>query len=131
VRGPGRNRGVKLPREVWIALVALLAAGFAWTNRFERVTLRLGVVSIRDVPLAVICLAFVLVGMAAMLLLSLPHDRRTRDLLRQHGLLEEGKSVTPAAAPPPVAPTDATRPDLAPTHPPIAYTHPSPPEPQG
>ena len=86
----------------WIAVIAggVLAGLFAFANRFERVSVELGFTRLYAVPLAVFFFAAFLLGMAAMLVLSLPQDRRTRELLRAHGLL--GTSL-PRPAPRPRA----------------------------
>lgn len=72
----------------FVATVAILAGTFAVLNRWERVGIALGFTRLDAVPLAAVVFAAFLLGMAAMLLVSLPHDRRTRDLLRAHGLLD-------------------------------------------
>jgi uncharacterized integral membrane protein len=85
----------------WIAVaVAGVVAGlFAFVNRFERVSVELGFTHLYAVPLALFFFAAFLLGMAAMLLISLPQDRRIRELLRAQGLLD-----VPAPPPPPVPP---------------------------
>lgn len=74
----------------WLAVVAggVLAGLFAFLNRWERVSVELGFTRLYAVPLAIFFFAAFLLGMAAMLLMSLPQDRRTRELLRAHGLLD-------------------------------------------
>jgi len=84
---------------IFVAIVAVLAGIFAVLNRWERVSISLGIVRLNAVPLAIALFAAFLLGMAAMLLVSLPQDRRTRDLLRAHGLLD--------AADPPSSPVSA------------------------
>ena len=79
---------MKLPGWAWFAAAGVVAAAFAWFNRFERVTVMLGPATLPSMPLVVVAFAAFLLGMAAMLLLSLPQDRRTRELLREHGLLD-------------------------------------------
>lgn len=90
-----------MTRRGWIALAAaaVLAAAFAYANRYERLTVDFGTFSVYAIPLPLFFFAAFLLGMAAMLLLSLPHDRKTRDLLRAHGLLGDG----PVSVPPPSA----------------------------
>jgi hypothetical protein len=93
----------------WLGVVAgAVAAGlFAFLNRFERVSVNLGLTRIDALPLSIFFFAAFLLGMAVLLLLSLPYDRRTRDLLRANGLLDTPASGAPphsdAAAPPPSA----------------------------
>jgi hypothetical protein len=104
-------------RRGWTLLVAaaVLAAAFAYQNRAERAALEIGPLHLYAIPLAVLVFAAFLLGMAAMYFLSLPTDRRTRELLRTHGLLdaplgpqaprsvrpEPVRSPDPPSAPPP------------------------------
>lgn len=90
----------------WLCVVAgAVAAGlFAFLNRFERVSVNLGLTRLDALPLSLFFFAAFLLGMAVLLLLSLPHDRRTRDLLRAHGLLDAPAPSDPPRredAPPP------------------------------
>lgn len=78
--------------------VTLFAACFAWLNRGERVVVDLGMFRLYRVPITVVAFAAFLAGMLSMLMLSLRHDRRVREQLRAHGLLEP-ESARPAAAP--------------------------------
>lgn len=91
-----------MTRRGWTLLIAatLLVAAIAYQNRMERAALSLGPVAFYAAPLVILLLAAFLLGMAAMLLISLPADRRTRELLREHGLLN--------AAPPAPRPADDT-----------------------
>ena len=79
-----------MTRRGWILLIAaaILAAAFAYQNRMERVALTIGPLRLYGIPVAVIACAAFLLGMTAMYLLSLPTDRRIRELLRAHGLLD-------------------------------------------
>lgn len=79
-----------MTRRGWTLVIAaaLLAAAFAYQNRLERVAVELGPLHLYAVSVSVLLFAAFLLGMIAMLLLSLPHDRRTRELLRQRGLLD-------------------------------------------
>jgi hypothetical protein len=90
-------------RRGWILLIAaaLLVAAFAYQNRMERAALSIGPLHFYAASLVVIILFAFLLGMGAMFLLSLPVDRRTRELLRAHGLLD--------AAPPSRAQVPAER----------------------
>ncbi|HET7232159.1 MAG TPA: LapA family protein [Longimicrobium sp.] len=96
-----------MTRRGWIALIAaaVLVAAFAYQNRLERAALGIGPLHFHAASLVVIILAAFLLGMGAMFLLSLPVDRRTRDLLRAHGLLH--------AAPPSRTQVPAERPSPA------------------
>ncbi|WP_420127807.1 hypothetical protein [Longimicrobium sp.] len=76
------------PRWLPAAAAAVFAAALAWLNRGERVAIDVGVVTFYRAPLAVVLLLVFLAGMGAMLMLSLRHDRRVRELLRSHGLLQ-------------------------------------------
>lgn len=80
------------------AAAAVFAAGLAWLNRGERVAVDVGIVTFYRAPLAIILLLTFLAGMLAMVLLSLRHDRRVRDELRRHGLLQPAEPVRPAAS---------------------------------
>jgi uncharacterized integral membrane protein len=64
-------------------LVGLLAAGFAWANRGEAATIRLGFFTLYRAPLALLVLGAFLLGMLAMFLLGLRHDLRIRRALRK------------------------------------------------
>lgn len=88
-----------MTRRGWMLLVAaaLAVAAIAYQNRLERAALAIGPLHLYAVPLAILLLAFFLLGMGAMFLLSLPVDRRTRELLRVHGLLDAGPVPRPAA----------------------------------
>ncbi|HEX6373902.1 MAG TPA: hypothetical protein VF006_33545 [Longimicrobium sp.] len=80
------------------AAVTVFAAGLAWLNRGERVALDVGVATFYRAPLTVVLFLAFLAGMLSMLLLSLRHDRRVRDELRRHGLLQPGEPAAPAAS---------------------------------
>lgn len=65
------------------AMVALaLAMGFASLNSGQRVTLRLGFVTLYGVPLTVIAFASLLVGMVVMLVAGVRSDLKVRRILR-------------------------------------------------
>jgi uncharacterized integral membrane protein len=68
--------------------VTLFAAVFVALNRGEMVVVNLGVVRFYQAPLTVVAFVSFLVGMLAMLALSLRHDLRVRRTLRERGLLE-------------------------------------------
>lgn len=86
------------PRWLPAAAVTLLAAALAWLNRGERVALDIGVATFYRAPLTVILFLAFLAGMLSMLWLSLRHDRRVRDELRRHGLLQPAAPPASAAS---------------------------------
>ncbi|HEU4561879.1 MAG TPA: hypothetical protein VFS20_28900 [Longimicrobium sp.] len=79
-----------MTRRGWILLIAaaILVAAIAYQNRMERVALAIGPLRLFGIPVVVIACAAFLLGMTAMYLVSLPTDRRIRELLRAHGLLD-------------------------------------------
>jgi hypothetical protein len=95
---------VKAPRWLAPAAVVLASAAFAYANRWERVSVSFGVVRSDRVPLPLFFFAAVLLGMAAMAIFSYPADRRTRDVLRAHGLLDDAPAHRPAGGPAPAEP---------------------------
>lgn len=65
--------------------VAVVALGwFAYANLSEAVDLRLGLFTLRDVPLPVVVYGALVVGMLAMLGLGLRADLRTRQALERY-----------------------------------------------
>ncbi|HYR10038.1 MAG TPA: hypothetical protein VEQ60_19850 [Longimicrobium sp.] len=84
------------PRWLPAAAVTVFAAALAWLNRGERVAVDTGVFTFYRAPLAIVLLVVFLAGMLAMLLLGLRHDRRVRDELRRHGLLQPEEPARPA-----------------------------------
>ena len=81
----------------WVPVLALgvLAAAFAWANRGEAAVLHLGVASLYQVPVSLMVLGAFLLGMVAMLLLSLPVDLRVRRELRERRREEEAAEPYP------------------------------------
>jgi uncharacterized integral membrane protein len=75
-------------RLVPMLAVTLFAAAFVALNRGETVVVNLGVVRFYQAPLTVVAFLSFLVGMLAMLALSLRHDLHVRRTLRDRGLLE-------------------------------------------
>lgn len=77
----------------WIGLAGVLGAclGFAWLNSAQRVTVRLGVVTLYGVPLTVITFVSVLVGMCVMLGAGIRSDLKVRRILRAR-LIEEDRA---------------------------------------
>jgi uncharacterized integral membrane protein len=65
-----------------VLLALALAMGFASLNSGQRVTLRLGVVTLYGVPLTVIAFASLLVGMVVMLVAGVRSDLKVRRILR-------------------------------------------------
>ncbi|HEU4883254.1 MAG TPA: hypothetical protein VFT45_13430 [Longimicrobium sp.] len=86
------------PRWLPAAAAAFFATTLAWLNRGERVAIDVGLTTIYRAPLAIVLLLVFLAGMLAMLLLSLRHDRRVRDELRRHGLLQPEEPAVRAAS---------------------------------
>jgi hypothetical protein len=80
--------------------VTLLAAGFTFLNRGERVVVDVGLFRFYRAPLTLVAFLAFLAGMLSMLLLSLRHDRRVREELRARGLLEPAptRPAAPAAS---------------------------------
>lgn len=72
-------------------IVAGLAFAFAVANGGERVTLRLGVVTLRSVSLPLVVFGSVLAGMLAVFLAGLRADLRTRKTLRRYREVIEGE----------------------------------------
>jgi uncharacterized integral membrane protein len=110
-----------MTRRGWILLIAaaVLAAAFAYQNRMERVALTFGPLRLHGIPVAVIACAAFLLGMMAMYLLALPTDRRIRELLRAHGLLDTPLDTTPRrTSGPQNVPVQADPPS-----PPSGYSH--------
>jgi hypothetical protein len=74
----------------WLPLAAatLLAGAFAYLNRGETATVRLGITSLYQAPVVGVAFVAFLLGMLTMLAFGLRQDLRTRRLLREHGLLD-------------------------------------------
>jgi len=64
------------------AVALVLAMGFASVNSGQRVTLRLGFVTLYGVPLTVIAFASLLLGMFVMLVAGIRSDLKVRRILR-------------------------------------------------
>lgn len=82
-------------RWVPVLVVGVLAGGFAWLNRGETAFVHLGVTTLYRVPVSLVVLGAFLLGMVAMLLLSLPADLRVRRELRRRELEGEETEVYP------------------------------------
>lgn len=113
-----------MTRRGWILLTAaaVLAAAFAYQNRMERVALAIGPFDLYAIPLAILVFLAFLLGMGAMYLLSLPTDRRIRELLRAQGLLDAPLDAT---APRAVHPRQHVHSHADPSSPPSAGHPPS------
>lgn len=61
-----------------------LAALFAWLNMGERVTLRLGILTLRSIPLSAVVFVSILVGMALVFAVGLRADLKTRRMVRRY-----------------------------------------------
>lgn len=71
-----------------ILAVVVVAMGFAALNSGQRVTLRLGVVTLFGVPLTVVAFGSVIAGMVVMLIAGVRSDLKVRRILRAR-LIEE------------------------------------------
>ena len=76
----------------WIGIVLLLVVSlsFAYLNSGHRVTLRLGLATLYDVPLTVVVFGSVIVGMLVMLAAGIRSDLKVRRILRTR-LAEEDR----------------------------------------
>ncbi len=80
-----------LVRGLNVVLLAGLAAGFAVANGNERVTVELGLITVRRVSLPLVVFVSVLLGMLLVLAAGLRADLRTRRRLRRYReLLDRG-----------------------------------------
>jgi uncharacterized integral membrane protein len=73
-----------------VLVVAALAMGFAALNSGQRVTLRLGLVTLYGVPLTVVAFTSVIAGMVVMLVAGVRSDLKVRSILRAR-LAEEAR----------------------------------------
>jgi uncharacterized integral membrane protein len=73
-----------------VVLVLVLSMGFAALNGGQRVTLRLGVVTLYQVPLTVVAFATLVLGMLVMLAAGIHSDLKVRRILRAR-LAEEDR----------------------------------------
>jgi len=73
----------------WLPLVAvaLLAAGFAYLNGAERVSVHLGLTVLYRVPLTIVVFVAFILGMLVMFGVSLRQDLRIRRALRESGMI--------------------------------------------
>lgn len=118
-----------------VLLVLGLSMGFAALNGGQRLTLRLGFVTIYRIPLSVVVFGSVILGMVIMMVAGIRSDLRVRRILRdrlaredeeerariyidrnQKDLFEESPEVASPAAPPDASPLDPVRapPDTGP-----------------
>ena len=86
------------------ALGVLLLALFAFLNAGERVSLNLGVAVLYRIPLVGMFFGAFILGMVTMFGFGLRHDRRVRELLREHGLLDRPPPPRWDEIPPPPEP---------------------------
>ena len=61
-----------------------VAALFAWLNMGERVTLRLGIVTLRSIPLSAVVFVSILIGMTLLFAVGLRADLKTRRMVRRY-----------------------------------------------
>lgn len=74
-----------IPGRVGIVLGSSVAAAlFAWLNMSERVTLHLGIVTVRSIPVSIVVFCSILFGMALLFLVGLRADLKTRRMLRRY-----------------------------------------------
>jgi len=73
---------------VAVAGIVVLSLGFAALNSGQRVTLRLGLLTLYSVPLTVVAFASVIAGMVVMLVAGIRSDLKVRRILRAR-LMEE------------------------------------------
>ena len=76
----------------WLGVITLLVVttSFAWLNSAQRVTLRLGVVTLYGVPLTAVAFGGVIGGMLVMLVAGVRSDLKVRRILRAR-LAEEDR----------------------------------------
>ena len=60
------------------------AALFAWLNMGERVTLRLGIITLRSIPLSAVVFLSILIGMSLVFAVGLRADLKTRRMVRRY-----------------------------------------------
>ncbi|MCK5412183.1 MAG: hypothetical protein V3W35_03860 [Gemmatimonadota bacterium] len=75
--------------KIWVQALSFLAVaglsfGFAAANASERVTLHLGIVTLRGISLPIVVFAAVLLGMIAVFLVGLRADLRARERLQRY-----------------------------------------------
>lgn len=78
----------RLPGLAGLLLVLALSMGFASLNGGQRVTLRLGFVTLYGVPLTMVAFGGVIAGMTVMLVAGIRSDLKVRRILRSR-LAEE------------------------------------------
>jgi uncharacterized integral membrane protein len=71
-------------RIAFIVVFTAAAAGFAVQNGGTRVTLHLGILTLRSVSLSAVVFGSILVGMVMVLLAGLRADLRTRRMVRRY-----------------------------------------------
>lgn len=72
-----------------VTALIVFSLGFAWLNSSQRVTLRLGVVTLYGVPLTAVAFASVIVGMIVMLVAGVRSDLKVRRVLRARLVQED------------------------------------------
>ena len=66
-----------------VVVVLFLSVGFAALNGNQRVTLRLGFVTLYQIPLSAVAFGALVLGMLLMLVTSIHSDLKVRKILRQ------------------------------------------------
>ena len=74
-----------------LALVVVLGVGFALANAGIEVTINLGIVTLRRVPVTFVALGGMVVGMGVVLVAGINADLKVRRLLRERHLEDSGK----------------------------------------
>lgn len=72
----------RLPGVIGVLLVLVLSMGFAALNGGQRITLRLGFITLYAVPLTLVVFSALILGMLVMLLAGVRSDLRVRRILR-------------------------------------------------
>jgi uncharacterized integral membrane protein len=80
----------RLPGLLGVALVLVVSMGFAYLNGGQRVTVKLGLVTLYGVPLTTVAFGGLLTGMIIMLGASVHSDLKVRRILRAR-LAEEDR----------------------------------------
>ena len=101
------SRGTGLGRWTAVSLLVLIAGLFSFLNAGERVAVNLGFTTIYRISLVGLVFGAFLLGMVAMFLFGLRHDRRIREALRGQYQPPFAPHRTPfGPPPPPTAPPD-------------------------
>lgn len=83
-----------------VGVLVVVAAFFSFLNAGERVSLDIGVTTLYRVSLVGLVFAVFLLGMVAMFLFGLRHDRQIRDALKSSEPLPPPSEIYPFEPPP-------------------------------